>query len=306
MTTFAEQAELYLTGLKARKRSPVKPTTLSTFESLIRHHAIPFLGERTLSEIDNEWLRVFVSHLVDEDELSPRSIKSVLMVTKQIVASAVDDRGNRIFSKIWNKDHIDAPNSDDGKVPDAVEPVQIENALRNARPVIYELIVTLCATGIRKGEALGLRVEDFDANAEVLRVRGTRSRFGRTSPKTKSSSRSVNLTPEVTEMLQGMLAGRKTGYLFPITIDELRWAFSTLGIKAHACRRFRVSWLRYCKCHEDVIRYWLGHGSKSQTDDYVRLNAVWSLQRLVREVGLGFVPKIAAPVTDRAQEMVTV
>lgn len=303
MITFAEQAEIYLAGLKARKRSPVKPTTLSTFESLIRHHAIPFLGDRTLSEIDNAWMRDFVSHLVEE-ELSARSIKLAVMVTKQVITSAVDNRGNRLYPVVWNSNFIDAPSPNDNAEPPAATAQQIENALSNARPVIYELLATLCATGLRKGEALALRVADFDASAGVLHVRGTRSRFGRTSPKTKSSTRDIDLTPEIVEMLKRMLAGRNTAYLFPITIDELRWAFHTLGIKAHACRRYRASWLRFRRCHDDVIRYWLGHGSESQTDAYVRLNAVWQLQTLVHEVGLGFAlpQRIAAP--EPQQEVV--
>lgn len=284
--TFGEQATKYLSDLRVRKKDPPKPTTIATFESLLRSHAIPFLGSQTLAEIDNESLRALAAHLADD--LGPRSVNQILTLVRKVIKEATDSHGNRLYQKDWNFNYIDAPSSKHLEAPAAATAEQIEAALRKAPRVVRELLATVAATGMRRGEALALQAKDFDADAGTLDVHATRSRLGTTLPKTTSSKRVVNLAPDITVMLSTYLDGRRTDHLFPVTPDQLRWAFDGLGIKTHGLRRYRISWLRYRRCHEDVIRYWAGHTSESQTDAYVRLNAVWNLKELANEIGTGF------------------
>lgn len=58
----------------------------------------------------------------------------------------------------------------------------------------------------------------------------------------------------------------------------------------HAFRRFRASVLRKARAPEDLLRLWLGHASKSVTDDYARQlhEDLPFRQEWAERVGLGF------------------
>ena len=71
----------------------------------------------------------------------------------------------------------------------------------------------IAATGLRRGEALGLRWADVDLGAGVLRVAGTLGRIGRrlviSEPKTDRSRRTVPLHPAVVTMLRAHRTAQK-------------------------------------------------------------------------------------------------
>ena len=203
-------------------------------------------------------------------------------------------------------EHIDVPKRVKKKQP-TTSREKIESCLQTAQPVIYELLATLAATGMRKGEALFLKVSDFDSRNGILHIHGTRSRFGESSPKTEDGERQVDLHPDIAAMLWRMVGERTAGYLFEMeagsgmTDDELRWSFGKMGIKPHSLRRFRITWLRRQGCNEDMLRLWIGHAEgvrkKTVTDEYSFLREDLEFRkRIVREAALGFhLPAIAAP-----------
>ena len=57
----------------------------------------------------------------------------------------------------------------------------------------------------------------------------------------------------------------------------------------HSLRRFRTTHLRMQQCPEDLIRFWLGHGSNSVTDRYSKVaeQREWR-KEWAEKVGLGF------------------
>jgi integrase len=84
---------------------------------------------------------------------------------------------------------------------------------------VYVLAVT---TGIRQGEILGLRWEDLDLDAGVLRIRRTLWKGETSTPKTRSSIRSIPLSAYAAETLRGYRARCEAG---EFTLSE--WMFST-------------------------------------------------------------------------------
>ena len=77
------------------------------------------------------------------------------------------------------------------------------------------LLVLLLFTGMRRGEALGLRWEDIDAEAKLIHVRRNVTHPGGNKPvigstKTKSGTRDIPLDPFVLEVLQPL---QKTGFI---------------------------------------------------------------------------------------------
>jgi integrase len=84
-----------------------------------------------------------------------------------------------------------------------LDAAQVE-ALVDATPERYRALVVLLATcGLRIGEALGLKVEDIDRDAQVLRVRRQLDQRARslTPLKTSESRREVPLPPHVLRAL---------------------------------------------------------------------------------------------------------
>jgi hypothetical protein len=107
MATFSEQAEVYLAAIAARKRNPVKPTSIATFRSLLGI-ARPLLGSTKLEDIRSGALKQLVTILCDQN-YSPNTIQSLLTLIKMVVASDVDENGEPKHLRKWNHDFIDAP-----------------------------------------------------------------------------------------------------------------------------------------------------------------------------------------------------
>lgn len=306
MTTFAQQSDIYLERITTRKRKPVKSTSLATFKSLI-HAATPVLGTVQLEDIHSGTLKHLAAVLC-EQKYSPNSIQSILTLVKQVIASDIDEKtGDPKHSRKWNTDFIDAPPAESKKVhvPNVEE---IEAALAGSRPPFWQFMSTQLATGCRKGELCALTVEDFDSEIGLLHVSRTLSRYGETTTKTKNGKRDVDIAPEIVNMLTAMLAGRTSGRLFDVSLDQIRYAYERVKIKSHSFRHFRYTLLQKHKIHPAIHSYWIGHSTKGMSAIYGHIEQDVELrQRLVREVGLGFnLPTIAAPITEPALASETV
>jgi hypothetical protein len=57
----------------------------------------------------------------------------------------------------------------------------------------------------------------------------------------------------------------------------------------HAFRRFRVTWLRKQRAPEDLLRFWIGHGSNSITSGYSMIKADLAFRKEeAKKLGLRF------------------
>ena len=79
---------------------------------------------------------------------------------------------------------------------------QMKALLRAAQGTdLYALWVLMATTGVRVGEALGLRWEDLDLDARTLRINRTVYRGQTCLPKTDSSRRTIKLSRVAAEAL---------------------------------------------------------------------------------------------------------
>lgn len=300
---FSEQVDVYLARSAARKRSPLKPTSIAAVRSQIRA-ALPVLGHLNLEDINSGTLKDLAAFL-DREKYSASSIHSILTAVKQVVASDLDANGDPKHPCKWNNDFIDARPVRERKkeVPTATE---IQDALAVLESPIREFMATQAASGCRLGELLALNVSDFDSRGGLLRITRTLSRHGETSTKTEAGNRNVDLHPDIVSMLKIMLAGRTAGRLFSVTIDGARGAFNRVGIKSHSLRHFRYTLLRKANVHPTIHYYWIGHVLKGMAAIYDHTEEDIKLrQRIVREVGLGFtLPVFAAPQPAERQQAI--
>ena len=94
--------------MQTRKRKPIKPATAAGFESYLNKWLRPNLGDMPLSSVNNLAVRGLVTKMTDAG-MSPKMVNNVIQVVKMVVASAVNENGERVHPRTWNHEFIDLP-----------------------------------------------------------------------------------------------------------------------------------------------------------------------------------------------------
>lgn len=303
---FAAQGRVYIDRLKIRNRRPVKPATVAAFESYLRNHVVPHIGQAELESFNNGALKSFVQTLIDK-KLSPKSITEISAFVQSIVASVLDGDGNRVYPRVWNLDFVDAPPVKKQHQPTVAKEF-LQAILRNKTVKVRNrvLLALLACTGLRVGELLALQLGAdpsdqntvWDADEQMIRVRKSVWRGKLQDPKTAAAARDIDLSTPTNKMLQEFAKGMEQGtFLFcsksgkPLQQSHVaKFIFKPLSIPgAHSLRRLRVSHLREVGCNEDILKGWLGHSNGSDiTNRYSKVSENLELRRTWAErVGTG-------------------
>jgi integrase len=148
---------------------------------------IPNMGNVKVARLTPAHLQGFYRSKLDEG-LSPRTVQYLHVVLHRALKQA----------RRWGLVHENAAEAvDPPKVPNKdVTPLSPDQARRFLEAVrgdrLEALYVLAVHTGMRQGELLALRWEDVDLEADVLRVRGT---------KTARSRRTVKLSQRASEAI---------------------------------------------------------------------------------------------------------
>ena len=140
------------------------------------------------------------------------------------------------------------------------------------------LLTVLTDTGARLSEITGLVVEDVDLEAEVLHIRPN----GVRRLKTKTSTRSIPLSPRATECLREAMVGLTQGapifetYAQPrgndkasaMLMKRLRTVITDKKITIHSLRHRMKDRLRNTGCPEAISTAILGHSSNTIAANY--------------------------------------
>jgi integrase len=293
--TFRQQAEWWIVSLRARKRRPVKPATISGWRDALNAWVLPNIGDKLLSEVSNGAVRGLVEKMSGAG-LAPKTIVNYVQVVKLVVASAVNDEGEQIYPRKWNHDFIQLPLVDREKQhrPTVTE-AELGEILRGVKSKYAMLFSLLAGTGLRIGEALALRATDFGPDCRVLYVRRSIWRGQEQQPKTSNALRVVDIHETLARALMAYVAG-VSGYLFATKQGKslqqrnvLRVLHSVKSVGFHAFRRFRLTWLRKNGAPKDLERSWMGHAAEEVGDLYSKLkDDVAFRQEWAERIGLGF------------------
>ena len=206
----------------------VRPTSHQTYRGYIDNHIKPNigkipLGKLTTLELQKLYKKLLSRGRVDRIEakgqpkgLSPKTVRNI----HQVVSSAMD------FAKAQK---LIAVNPTDGCALPKLEhremktlPVeQLASFLREAKESgVFEMYYIELATGLRRGELLGLKWEDLDLEQCTLRVQRQVSRINgevvEAPLKTKNSYRTISLGEDAVGILKKQK--KKCGdseYVFP-------------------------------------------------------------------------------------------
>ncbi|MFF5980899.1 tyrosine-type recombinase/integrase [Streptomyces olindensis] len=180
-------------------------TTTNRKLSNWRVHVEPQWGKWRLCDLEYIALQDWITN----DVKGFHTKKKVMELLNQMLRAAVKD-GKRIpFNPAADVD-IEAPPS---KHADETRPPTREQCalIRENIPAYYRPLVTFLEhTGLRWGEATGLRWENVDLEAQHLKVKEVLSEdngrlFRKAAPKSTAGFRTVPLTPEAADAVQVMV-----------------------------------------------------------------------------------------------------
>jgi integrase len=311
--TFREQAAWWINHVQQRKRKPIAPATVESWQGCLDVWILPNLGDLPLSSVGNLALKRLVEKMV-EAGLSPKTVNTYSQVVKSVVASAVNEEGEQLFPRKWNHEFVDMPVVDKSKQNTPHFTSEVVNGILGFSKGYKQMFCALLGgTGLRAGEAIGLEIDKHIS--EDFRTLYIRQKVRRTKLedflKTDAGRRDVDLCPALAAMLKAFVGDRTSGFLFHnkegnflsqtnLLRRGLHPSLKKLGQpKAgfHAFRRYRLTWLRKNRVHADLERFWMGHENETVGDDYSKMkeDVAFRLEQAAK-VGLGF--KLPHKTTD--------
>lgn len=205
----------------------VRASSHQTYAGYIKNHIKPNIGDLPIEKLSSLELQKFYKKLLTEgriprieSEKQPKglSAKTVRNIN-QVISSAMD---MAVEQKIilTNPTKRCALPKVEHKEMHTLPAEQLSAFLREAKESgVYELYYLDLATGLRRGELLGLKWDDVDLTNGIIHVHRQVSRVNgeiREVPlKTKNSYRSISISPDAVTMLTEMKKRKLSDYVFP-------------------------------------------------------------------------------------------
>ncbi|WP_409968511.1 site-specific integrase [Bengtsoniella intestinalis] len=240
----------------------LSPSTQESQERLLRLHIIPELGAYKLDKLSTNDLQQFYAHLKQSgrkqlteyygEGLSDRTIRTCHAICHKALAQAVDQH---LIRKNPAEDcRLPPKNSHEMQVLTREEMGRF--LIQAKYEGYYELYLLALATGLRRGELLGLQWSDVTwetgairVEKQVLRIQGE---LIVAPPKTNASNRTIILPESVLTVLEQLHTHTKSQWIFPSPVKEdapmdPNWCLKKMHrILEHAqCKRVRFHDLRH-------------------------------------------------------------
>jgi len=278
-------------------KQSIRPRTYERYEEIVRLHLVPEIGHHHIQKLSPQNLQAFYKKKL-EDGLSATTVISFHNLLHKALETAV--RGNLLARNPC--DLVSPPRRKHFEIqPLSIQ--QIRQFLAVTRGHRQEaLFILALATGMRRGELLGLKWQDIDLERGTLQVRRILTRipgklpgkgFEEAEPKTDKGRRSIVLPSFAVEALRQhrlrqreakLKAGpawRDHDYVFctPIgthlnptrdVLDVLKSFLKQAGlpdIRFHDLRHSSATMLLGMKVHPKIVQEILGHSQIAITMD---------------------------------------
>ena len=208
----------------------IRPTTQETYESRIRLHIIPEIGDIPLNKLTQNDLQQFYGRLKKSgrkrftdkygEGLSDRMVRMCHATCRSALEKAVQDGLIRVNPALGCK-----------LPPKKAREMQVLTREELQRFLIqakfegyYEVFLLDLATGLRRGELMALQWDDLNFKTGVLNVNkqvyDVRGQLQISMPKTKNSVRKIVLPPAVVEVLREYKKTMDSCWMFPSPVKE--------------------------------------------------------------------------------------
>lgn len=261
------------------KAPHLRGSSQEMYENVLSKHLYPAMGERPITSITADELQEFI---IGYEESSKSLIDKVMMTLRQVFAAALDDG-------IIGRNPVARLKPPEGTCGDR-KPITLEQVGALTKAAICHsdglLPLLLCYTGLRRGEALGLKWDDIDGEYIHVRRAVTYERnhiavIGET--KTDAGRRDVPIMPVLAERLKS--GGR--GFIFggekvmPYTSFKRLWTRlqgeidALKGVTPHRLRHTYLMLLRRAGVDAATQQYLMGHSEYDTTvNDYTTIDEV--------------------------------
>jgi len=291
--TIAEFMQPWLDGLANQGR---KATTLRGYRGVLRTHVLPVLGSMPLEQLQASDLDTLYASLL-RSKLAMTSVHHVHAVVSKMLHDA--ERKGLVTRNVARLASAPSLNAARARGPEMKvwTPAELSAFLASIEGNRNEVLFRVMAmTGIRRGEAVGLRWSDVRLDQGWLTVNQSASVVDGEeivdAPKTRRSRRVINLDAETARLLQrhrasqrelGLrlgITGSSSDRVFtnaiggPLRPDSVGQAFGRLvksagvpPIRLHDLRHTHASHLLMAGVNVKVVSERLGHSSVSFTLD---------------------------------------
>ena len=212
---------------EAYAKVKVRPSSHQTYKGYIENHIKPNIGDIPIEKLTSLQLQKFYRRLLTEgrvprieSEKQPRglSAKTVRNIN-QVISSAMDMAVRHKLILTNPTEGCELPKVEHREMK-TLPAEQLGAFLREAKESgVYELYYLDLATGLRRGELLGLKWEDVDLQNGIIHVRRQVARVDgevKELPlKTKNAYRNISISQDAVVMLTEMEAHRSSDYVFP-------------------------------------------------------------------------------------------
>ena len=212
---------------EAYAKVKVRPSSHQTYKGYIENHIKPNIGDIPIEKLTSLTLQKFYKKLLTEgrvprieSEKQPKglSAKTVRNIN-QVISSAMDMAVKHKLILSNPTGGCELPKVEHREMH-TIHAEQLGAFLREAKESgVYELYYLDLATGLRRGELLGLKWEDVDLAHGVIHVKRQVARIdGKVKEvplKTKNSYRNISISKDAVTMLKEMEKHRVCEYVFP-------------------------------------------------------------------------------------------
>ena len=194
--TLAEYLRAWLNGPLG-----LSPKTLERYRELGERQIIPHLGASKLQKLKPEHMQQWHGRLIGQG-LSPRTVGHAHRVLRLVLQCAVK---NGTLAR--NVASIHSPPKVEETEIEILSADQVADVLAKLDGhALFPIVALALATGMRRGELLGLQWGDIDLDTAALRVERsveeTRAGLRLKPPKTKRGRRSISLPSDTVAMLR--------------------------------------------------------------------------------------------------------
>ena len=217
---------------ETHSKPKIRATTQLGYESRIRLHIVPEIGNIPLNKLTQNDLQQFYARLKKNgrktlterfgEGLSDRMVRMCHATCRTALEKAVQDGLIRTNPAIGCK--LPPKRAREMQVLDRDE---LQRFLIQAQAEgYYELFLLDLATGLRRGELMALQWDDLDFETGVLNVNKqvyqVNGELQFSEPKTKNSIRKIVLPPSVVEVLREYKKTVDSRWMFPSPVKEDR------------------------------------------------------------------------------------
>ena len=283
--------QVTLTGWLAEWWPPysatLKPSTKISTDGILRRYIRPPLGGYALEDLTplviQQWTADLLAGTHSRQPLSPKTIRNAHGVLHKALSEAVNQRLIRSNPAA----RTGMPRRTHHEMRFLTEP-EAERLIATVGAHWRPLVMLILATGLRWGEAIGLRVRDVDVLAHTLTVRTTTQELAcagldlvDVEPKPGRSRRSIGYPVAIAEILIPLVAGRgREDRVFtapeggPVRTRNFgrlwrKWraAADLDGLRVHDLRHTHAAWLISAGVPLTAVQRRLGHSSITVTSD---------------------------------------